>query len=103
MPVLRLLKCNGAAFAMALTFWSLLVVIEVKVELYSFLKYLFFLSLPGAVLLHYWANWVAFAEISELGTRIVRTIVATLILAPLSMLLGVVAVINFKFLIGGHI
>ncbi|HTH47260.1 MAG TPA: hypothetical protein VMB21_07095 [Candidatus Limnocylindria bacterium] len=100
---MRLLKYNGAAFAMALTFWSLIVVVEVKVQPYGFLKYLSFLSLPGVVFLHGWANWMAFSTIPDEGTRTVRSIVATLIMAPISILFGVVAAISLKFLMGGHI
>jgi hypothetical protein len=99
---LRLLTHNGLVFLLFAVSWCLLALIEVKVKPFSILKYLFILSLPSVFVAFYIATWSALAT-KDSGTRIVRSVAATVVLSPFFILVGGIVCINFKFWIGGHI
>ena len=79
-----------------LCFWALIVVIEVKIKNFLFLKYLFLGSLP----LVFAAFWLA-------GVRSLRSpgfaVASSLLISPVFILVGVSAILRLKLLIGGHI
>ncbi len=99
---MRLLGYNGLVFVAFVAVWSLIVLIEVKVHPYGFLKYAFFGSLPCVFIAIYVANWAAFSSSRSSEIRRARAMIATLLLAPASILIGVFAALHFKLLIGGH-
>src|SRR5947208_3518214 len=96
----RFATFSGLAAIGFLLFWALIVVVEVKVQPFWFLKYMFFASLPLVFVSFFVTAWRAFRPAPNAwGIAVVSSIV----LSPIFIFLGVVLITNFKFLIGGHI
>ena len=97
----RFCAYNGLVAVAFLLLWVLLVVVEVKIRLYWFLSYIFFGSLPLVFVGFFFASWRAFRDRSEYPA--VFAVLSSIVMSPVFIVVGVVAVTNFKFLIGGHI
>jgi hypothetical protein len=95
----RFLANVGLVAVAFLLLWTLLVVIEVKAHPYSFLKYIFFVSLPAVFICFFVAAWKSF---SHSDACVVIATVSALLISPLLIYFGVVLVTNFKLLIGGR-
>jgi hypothetical protein len=81
--------------------WVLLVVVEVKIRLYWFPSYFFFGSLPLVFIGFFFASWRALRDRSEHPAGFAA--LSSLVMSPVFIVVGVVAVTNFKFMIGGHL
>src|SRR6266487_2417813 len=97
----RFCTYNGLVALGFLLLWVLLVVVEVKIHLYWFLSYIFFGSLPLVFASFFFASWRAFRHGSESPTGLAA--LSSVVMSPIFIVVGIVAVTNFKFLIGGHI
>src|SRR6266540_1694673 len=97
----RFCAYNILVVVVFLLLWSLLVVFEVKVGLYAFLKYIFFLSLPLVFFGFFFACHRALRKTSKNATTL--ALASSLVISPVFIFVGVVLVTNFKLLIGGHL
>ena len=96
----RFFAYNGLVAAAFLFLWVLLVVVEVKIHLYWFLGCLFIGSLPLVFVAFFIASWRALLDKSKHPAGFAA--LTCLLLSPVFIVGGVIAVTNFKFLIGGH-
>ena len=97
----RFCAYNGLVAVAFLFLWVLLVVVEVNIHLYWFLSFLFFGSLPLVFVAFFFASWRALRDKSEHPAGF--AVLTCLLMSPVFIVVGVIAVTNFKFLIGGHI
>ena len=79
-----------------MSFWALLIIIEVKISNYTFLKYMFFLSWLIMFGSFMWANKSAQKNIY---LSYLQGIIITTLLILFSIVLGT----NFKFMLGGNL
>ena len=97
----RFCAYNGLVAVVFLLLWSLLVVVEVKVALFSFLKYVFFTSLPLLFGSFFVASWRALRSSSQNAVAI--ALASSVVISLLFILLGVTLVTNLKLMIGGQL
>src|SRR6266496_6429689 len=97
----RFCAYNGLVAVAFLLLWVLLVVVEVRIHLYWFLSYLFFGSLPLVFVVFFFASLRALRDRSEHPAGFAALI--SFLMSPVFIVAGVIAVTNFKFIIGGHI
>ena len=90
------LKRNVIVSTLSLLFWTILILVEVKINNYEILKFLFSISLVVIVGGFIWANSEAHPTKSR-GFNVTQGIVIAIIFIFLAVVLGV----NFKFFIGG--
>ena len=101
MPGLKRFFAYNASVAVAfLLLWVVLVIVEVKINLFWFLKYIYMGSLLLVFLGLFVASWRALRSSSP--HPIAMAAVSSLLISPAFIFLGGVLVTNFKFLIGGH-
>src|SRR5437773_2340395 len=96
----RFATFSGLVAAGFLLLWALIVVIEVKVQPFWFLKYMFFASLPLVFVSFFVVAWKTFRSAPNAWGIAVGS---SIVLSPILIFLGVVLITNFKFLIGGHL
>lgn len=81
-----------------MSLWAVLITIEVKIENYSVLKYLYFMTWPLVFTGFLWANKFAYVN-----TNAIINYIQGAVIAGLFIVFGIVAGTNFKFLIGGQL
>jgi len=96
----RFLAYNGLVAVVFLLLWVLLVIVEVKISLFWFLKYIYIGSLALVFVSFFAASWRALRPSSRHPIPIAA--VSSLLMSPLFIFLGGVLATNFRFLIGGH-
>ena len=92
---------NSLVAVAFLLLWVLLVLVEVKIQLYWFLSYIFFGSLPLVFVSFFFASWRGLRNSSAQAAGI--ALVSSVVMSPIFIVVGVLLVTNFKFMIGGHI
>lgn len=92
------LRRNLLVAALSLFLWGVLIVVEVRIENYPFLKYIYFASWVLIVVGFVWANLQAHPS---KGAAV--NIVQGIIISALFVVLGSIFGVNFKFLLGGHL
>ena len=97
----RFAAYNGMVAAAFLLLWVLLVVVEVKISLFWFLKYVYAASLPLVFVGFFLAVRRAMGSSSK--DPIAISVVSSLAMSPVLIFVGGVLATNFKFLIGGHL
>ncbi len=97
----RFCTYNGLVAVAFLLLWVLLVVVEVKIRLFWFLGPLFFASLPLVFLCFFLASRRAFRGQSAHATG--SAVLASAIMSPVFILVGVALATKLKLMIGGHI
>jgi hypothetical protein len=86
-----------------LCLWVLLVIIEVKIEKYTILEYVFMLSNLCIVVSFVWVNKNILKNNDNKLSVTTLNYMIGIIISLVYIYLGVVFVTNFKFLIGGSI
>jgi hypothetical protein len=97
----RFLAYNSLVVVTFLALWILLVVVEVKINLFSFLKFIYIGSLALVFVAFFVASWQALRPFSRHPIAIAA--VSSLLMSPTVIFLGGALATNFKFLIGGHV
>ena len=97
----RFLAYNSLVVVIFLALWILLVVVEVKINLFSFLKFIYMGSLASVFVAFFVASWRALRPFSRHPIAIAA--VSSLLMSPVVIFLGGALATNFKFLIGGHV
>jgi hypothetical protein len=97
----RVLKYNGLVAIGFLILWILLAVIEVKIQPFWFLKYIFFASIPLIFLAFFLANWRGMD--GQTKHPAITGLMVGVVLSVVFVVIAIVVVTNFKLLIGGHL
>lgn len=97
----RFIQYNSAVAFGFLLLWALLVVVEVKLREFEFLKFIFFLSLFLVFVGFFAASFQALRNSSKHPVGF--ALLSSLLLSPVFIFLGVTLVTNFKFMIGGSL
>ena len=97
----RFIAYNALVAAAFLLLWSLIVVVEVRISNYPFLRYIFFGSLPLVFVSFFIAGLRAFRDGPEHAAG--AAALCGLLIAVVFIVFGVILVTNFKLAIGGRI
>jgi len=92
------LRKNLIVSVIFILLWGSLIVIEVKVENFPVLKYLFFSSWGLIISGYIWANYEAHPSKGA-----ILNIAQGISIAAIFIILGIILGTNFKLLIGGHV
>ena len=97
----RYCSYNGLVVVGFLLFWMLLVIIEVKIALFGFLRWIYVGSLLLVFLGFFGASLRALRGSSKHPMGLAA--LSSLLVSPVFIFLGGAVVTNFKFMIGGHL
>lgn len=93
-------KSNSLVAALFLLLWFLLVVAEVKIHPYPFLKLIYAGSLPLVFVGFYFASWRALRNASRHPAGFAA--LSCFLLSPILIFTGGILATLFKHMIGGH-
>jgi hypothetical protein len=100
---MRIIKYNGLVFGGFLLVWLGIVAVEAKLGRFTFLKYLFFLSIPLALLAFFLATRSALPRSDGAGRQTLKALLIAVVITPILVFVGVTLAVNFKLLIGGRL
>jgi hypothetical protein len=92
-------KSNSLVAAIFLLLWILLVVVELKIHPYPFLRFIYAASLPVVFVAFFFASWRALRSSKHPAAF---AILSSLLMSPVLIFFGGMLAAYFKRMMGGH-